>query len=111
MKHRIFIAINLPEDIRKKLSEFPAKWPELPVRWTKKENIHITLVFLGYLSEEELLFINWNKDFLKGETPTPIYMNIALAYKDQIIKDDATINKEKNKENDTIDLVDNKEEN
>ena len=62
------------------------------------------------LSKEELLFINWNKDFLKGETPTPIYMNIALAYKDQIIKDEATINKEKNKENDTIGLVDNKGE-
>lgn len=40
------------------------------------------------LSEEELSFINWNKDFLKGSTPTPIYMNIALAYKDEIIKNE-----------------------
>ena len=55
MGHRIFIAINLPEDIKKKLIDYQAKWPELPIRWTKKENLHITLIFLGYLSDEELL--------------------------------------------------------
>ncbi len=55
MNHRIFIAINLPEDTKKKLTEYQDKWPELPVRWTKKENLHITLIFLGYLSNEELL--------------------------------------------------------
>jgi 2'-5' RNA ligase len=55
MRHRIFIAINLPENIKKKLEDFQSKWPELPVRWTKPENLHITLVFLGYLTDEELL--------------------------------------------------------
>jgi len=55
MKHRIFIAINLPEDIKKELSSFQSRWPELPCRWTKKENLHITLAFLGYLTDEELL--------------------------------------------------------
>jgi len=55
MRHRIFIAINLPEDIKKELSSFQSNWPELPCRWTKKENLHITLIFLGYLNDEELL--------------------------------------------------------
>jgi len=55
MRHRIFIAINLPEEIKKELSSFQTKWPELPCRWTKKENLHITLIFLGYLNDEELL--------------------------------------------------------
>lgn len=55
MRHRIFVAINLPEDIKRKLADYQEKWPELPVRWTKPENLHITLVFLGYLSDEELL--------------------------------------------------------
>ncbi len=54
MRHRIFIAINLPEEIKNKLSSFQAKWPELPTRWVKPENLHITLAFLGYLSDEEL---------------------------------------------------------
>jgi len=55
MKHRIFIAINLPENVRKKLEDYQRKWPELPIRWTKSYNLHITMVFLGYLSDEELL--------------------------------------------------------
>jgi len=55
MRHRVFIAINLPEDIKKRLVFYQSKWPELPIRWTKKENLHITLMFLGYLSDEELL--------------------------------------------------------
>jgi len=57
MRHRLFIAINLPEDIKNKLIDYWGKWPELPIRWTKKENLHITLIFLGYLSNEELLEI------------------------------------------------------
>jgi len=54
MRHRIFIAINLPEEIKKKLSDYQSKWPELPCRWTKKENLHLTLFFLGYLTDEEV---------------------------------------------------------
>lgn len=54
MRHRIFIAINLPHNVKKELSSFQKKWPELPARWTKPENLHITLAFLGYLSDEEL---------------------------------------------------------
>lgn len=55
MRHRIFIAINLPEKVKKELSSFQEKWPELPVRWVKSKNLHITLAFLGYLSDEEVL--------------------------------------------------------
>jgi len=57
MNHRIFIAVNLPEDTRKKLSEYQEKWPDLPVRWTKPYNIHITLVFLGYVADNDILEI------------------------------------------------------
>lgn len=53
-KHRIFIAINLPEEIKTVLSESQKKWPSIPARWTKPENIHITLVFVGYADEQGL---------------------------------------------------------
>lgn len=55
MRHRIFIAINLPENIKRKLSDYQQKWPEVPAKWTKKDNLHITLLFLGYLTDQELL--------------------------------------------------------
>ncbi|MBI4101693.1 MAG: RNA 2',3'-cyclic phosphodiesterase, partial [Candidatus Nealsonbacteria bacterium] len=51
MRHRIFLAINLPENVKKKLADFKSKWPDLPCRWTKAENLHITLVFLGSVSD------------------------------------------------------------
>ena len=54
MKHRTFLAINLPENIRKKLSDYQEKWPELPVRWTKRENLHITLLFIGSVSDQDI---------------------------------------------------------
>jgi 2'-5' RNA ligase len=55
--HRIFIAINLPEDVKKELVSWQEKFPELPCRWTKKENLHITLVFLGSAKDEEIVEI------------------------------------------------------
>jgi 2'-5' RNA ligase len=64
---RIFIAINLPEDIKQKLGDYQKKIEELftpyrseasgsgPINWTKQDNIHITLSFLGYIADEELI--------------------------------------------------------
>lgn len=72
-RHRVFVAINLPENIKKKLAEYQTKWPEIPVRWTKPNNIHITLVFLGYLSDEELEEIcKITKEIVSKHTPFDI---------------------------------------
>ena len=57
MQHRVFIAINLPEDIKQKLADYESRWPELPCRWTKKDNLHLTLAFLGSLTDEEVVKI------------------------------------------------------
>lgn len=57
MRHRIFIAVNLPDDIRKKLADRQSQWPDLPIRWTKRDNLHITLSFLGYVADENLMEI------------------------------------------------------
>ncbi len=53
-RHRVFIAINLPEEIKKELSHFYDKWPELPAKWISKDNLHITLEFLGDLTDMEI---------------------------------------------------------
>lgn len=53
-RHRIFIAINLPEEIKKELAKYQEKWLDLPAKWTSKDNLHITLEFLGHLTDLEL---------------------------------------------------------
>lgn len=54
MQRRLFIAVNLPEKIKKGLLDYQFKWPEIPARWVNKDNLHITLVFLGYLADDEI---------------------------------------------------------
>ncbi len=53
-KHRIFIAINLPSEVKQFLAKYETKFPELPAKWTPEDNLHITLVFLGDLTDVEL---------------------------------------------------------
>lgn len=51
MKRKIFISLDIPLRDRKRLSRVSEKWQDLPVKWTKLENLHLTLVFLGFVSE------------------------------------------------------------
>ncbi len=52
-RHRIFVAINLPADIKSQLAKRESKWQDLPARWTQKDQLHVTLEFLGYLNDIE----------------------------------------------------------
>ncbi len=57
MKLRLFIALNLPEDLKKKINyEVNQLRPlfKFPIRFSAKENWHITLTFLGYEPEEAI---------------------------------------------------------
>lgn len=54
MKHRVFIAINIPDEIKRQLLENKTRWKNLKVHWTKFENIHLTLEFLGLIEYKKL---------------------------------------------------------
>ena len=54
MQRRLFIGINLPVQVRKRLVQRMEKWQDLPVRWSSEENLHITLSFLGYVYDSAL---------------------------------------------------------
>lgn len=47
MHKRIFISIPIPEEWRKEFADFGEQFSARDVRWTVKENIHITACFLG----------------------------------------------------------------
>lgn len=53
---RTFIAIELPERIKKKIEELQAllKKTNAFVSWVKPENIHVTLKFLGEVPEDKI---------------------------------------------------------
>ncbi len=65
-RHRIFIAINLPDDIKRELIKYQEKFKNKFIftgedgenfdlaKWTIKDNLHITLEFLGYLTDQEI---------------------------------------------------------
>jgi len=54
-KRRVFIAVNLPDRAKKRLIKIQSGWAGLPVRLTGRENLHVTLVFLGDIDDEGLL--------------------------------------------------------
>ncbi len=70
MLKRIFIALNLPEDVQETLLSYREQWLDLPANWTKKENLHITLQFLGNVSEKEIEKVA-EKLALVGEKHSP----------------------------------------
>lgn len=58
MKARCFIAISLPEEIKKEIGflieKLQEKNPDKNIKWVKPENLHSTLHFLGSLEREKI---------------------------------------------------------
>lgn len=58
MKKRIFVALDISEEARKKVSQFIKKsrerFPKARVGWDKPEKLHLTIKFLGEIEEEQL---------------------------------------------------------
>ncbi len=53
---RIFVAINPPQEVRSRVSAAarPLRDAGFPIRWVADENVHLTLKFLGELTEERV---------------------------------------------------------
>jgi 2'-5' RNA ligase len=69
---RAFIAIELPETIKSSIETIQARLKslELPVRWVRVENIHLTMKFLGDIEEIEIESIeSVLRDSVKMQTP------------------------------------------
>ncbi len=68
-RHRIFIAINLPDNVKRELIRYQKKIEESfysrleegsikgPVNWTRGNNLHITVDFIGYVNNDGILKI------------------------------------------------------
>ena len=58
MSRRIFIAIDISEEARRRVSEYIAalrrEFPNLRIGWEKPEKLHLTLKFLGETNEKQM---------------------------------------------------------
>ena len=58
MKKRIFVAVDISEDARRKVSVYIAdlknKFPNVKIGWDRPEKLHLTLKFLGDSDENQL---------------------------------------------------------
>ncbi|HOF45060.1 MAG TPA: RNA 2',3'-cyclic phosphodiesterase [Candidatus Pacearchaeota archaeon] len=78
MKKKIFIAINLPEKIKSELVSYQEKIDRFfddtcPIKWTKKDNLHITMFFIGFVEYDELInVINKTEKALEDLEPFKI---------------------------------------
>ena len=57
-KKRLFLAVNLPKRIKRDLVSIQEilkkRTSSKAVKWVEEENLHLTLLFLGYVSEKEI---------------------------------------------------------
>jgi len=54
---RLFCAIELPDEIKGRLAYIQDQWDnnhEYKISWTKRENLHVTLKFLGEVDDQSL---------------------------------------------------------
>ena len=58
-KIRSFIAVNLNPEIKEYLTSLQAILyiPETKIKWVEKNNLHLTMKFLGYISSEQMELI------------------------------------------------------
>lgn len=77
-KIRSFIAVNLNPDIKEYLTSLQAclNVPETKIKWVKKNNLHLTMKFLGYITLDQAEFI---KSTLKEITNLYNPFNIKLS--------------------------------
>jgi len=59
MRHRIFIASHLPNDVKKIFIDYQQRKLSNPCfRLVPEQALHLTLIFIGYVSSDDLLKIN-----------------------------------------------------
>jgi 2'-5' RNA ligase len=51
---RLFVALDLPQDVRSQLASWQRSFEDPALRPTRPENLHMTLAFLGYRPEKEI---------------------------------------------------------
>lgn len=68
MQKRIYITIDLPDEIKESFRKEEGRWKNLNVFWTGFSHLHLTLEYLGIIDKDGLKVIKQAMDELTDET-------------------------------------------
>lgn len=86
MTKRVFIAVNFPEKVKEQIEKkLLSKIPEKGMKPVKKENLHITIAFLGYLNEQAIDNTIKALEFAKKTKKFPVELTDIGHFKKRII--------------------------
>jgi len=70
MRKRVFFALPVTKGLYPKIYRLEKELSKkLKINWIPVENLHLTILFLGYLKEEDLFILDKTIDFLKNNYP------------------------------------------
>jgi 2'-5' RNA ligase len=58
MQRKVFIGIDLDEHVKSMLVKSVKKWHNLPIKWHKEESLHIALLPIGWVTEDDVFDIS-----------------------------------------------------
>ena len=85
---RIFLAINLPQDIKERLADlqqeiknsFPIEAADNVAKWVTPANLHLTLLFLGEVGEREVPFLFRTVEAVVKDIPPLVLQLTKICY-------------------------------
>lgn len=54
---KIFLGVRIPKEVAKRLGKRMEVWKDLPLRLTKGANLHVTLLFIGFRYDEDIVLV------------------------------------------------------
>ncbi|PID52453.1 MAG: hypothetical protein CR972_02070 [Candidatus Moraniibacteriota bacterium] len=55
MQRKIFIGIDVDVHLKKAITRSVKQWKDLPIKWHKEDSLHISLLSLGWVREDDVL--------------------------------------------------------
>ena len=80
---RAFVCVSLPEDVSEEVVRFIAKLGRFSgFKWLRREQLHITLKFLGNVTREQIFRLDTNLSRIGGLRPFEVTLSGAGAFPD-----------------------------
>lgn len=75
---RLFLAIDLPKDLKEYIFNFESKIKEAKITWVSKKNLHLTLKFFGDVKESDIPNIKEKIRLIKHKPFKVVLTNIGF---------------------------------